>query len=76
MKLICKYTETLIDYYDNMCITIEEGKYYDVAISDNDKEKFYIGEDLEWLIWGIITDYFCTLPDWRELQINKILEDD
>jgi hypothetical protein len=58
-----------------MCITIEEGKYYDVVISDNDKEKFYIGKDLEWLIWGIITDYFCTLAEWRERQINEILDE-
>lgn len=75
MKLICKYTTTLNDYYDGSDILIEKGRYYDVVRSDYDKEKYYIGKDYEWIIWGTISDYFCTLAEWREIQINEIFDE-
>jgi len=77
IKVIC------IKNYANEYGSIEEGKIYEIVKSGRWKDRYYVilGENLAGLIYGPaildteINNYFITTSDWREQQINSILND-
>jgi hypothetical protein len=73
-ELICIKT---ITHFATGAIRFNEGKYYEVM--DNiDGEIWLIpeDEDRKCYIGGDRTDRFLTLAEWRDKQINSILEDE
>jgi hypothetical protein len=56
-------------------IRYEYNSYYSIRIEDESKIGWYFESiDLNNLLY--FYDYFMTLAEWREKQINSILEDD
>lgn len=77
IKVIC------IKNYSDEYGSIEEGKIYQIVKLGRWKDRYYpiLGEDSEGLIYGPaildteINNYFTPLADWREQQIDSILND-
>jgi hypothetical protein len=75
-RYICLISELLdtndfcdeINIIANKIYLIEYVNKHVYYLYDNNEN--YLGE-----IWGTISDHFITLAEWREMQINKILDD-
>lgn len=78
-KYICKYS-TLLDTNDFASeVQINKGEMYYIEYVNKhvyylhnlyDGEELFLGE-----IWGTVSDYFVTLAEWRDMQLNSILND-
>ena len=73
IKYICLISELL---YTNNVWEIIEGDLYIIEYVNKhlyylyDNNENYLGQ-----IWGTISDNFITLAEWREKQINSILDE-
>ena len=76
IKYICIYSE-MLERDNGRPVYIEKNKVYFITGSPHIEyyelfceNKNFVGE-----IWGEVSDYFITIAEWRDKQINEILND-
>lgn len=67
-------TEILYKYGEIYTISRVVKSYIDVKRNDGDlNTSFYLEEPID--EWNKFSDYFITIAEWRERQINSILDE-